>query len=192
MGRPRNFDQDEILGKAVEIFRARGYAGTSLDDLEKGLGLGRQSLYNTFGDKDALYAAALRRYREDGLARFREVLRDPRPVRVVLREFLLAAAQDSREQPDSWGCLVLNAALERSGDAACSKLVAGNNEALVSALAERLARDQASGDLGAHHDPVALAGFLLSVLLGLRIYARTAKDSRAAEGIVRHALAALG
>src|SRR6185312_856599 len=63
MARPKSFDENAVLDQAVELFRARGYEGTSLAELESHLGLGRQSLYNTFGDKQALFIKALDRYR---------------------------------------------------------------------------------------------------------------------------------
>src|SRR5438093_12545846 len=65
MPRPKSFDEDVVLDQAVELFWERGYDGTSLADLEAHLGLGRQSLYNTFGDKQALFLKALERYRRD-------------------------------------------------------------------------------------------------------------------------------
>src|SRR5690349_24968801 len=65
MPRPKSFDQDTVLDQAVQLFWERGYEATSMADLEAHLGLGRQSLYNTFGDKQALFLKALERYRND-------------------------------------------------------------------------------------------------------------------------------
>src|SRR5918999_5563657 len=65
MARPKSFDEEAVLDQAVQLFRERGYEGTSLADLEAHLGLGRQSLYNSFGDKHALFLKALDLYRRE-------------------------------------------------------------------------------------------------------------------------------
>jgi TetR/AcrR family transcriptional regulator, copper-responsive repressor len=83
-GRPRSFDPDEVLNKAREVFWNLGYAATSLDDLAAATGLNRPSLYAAFGDKHALYMAALERSRREGTTALLGALKLERPLREVL------------------------------------------------------------------------------------------------------------
>src|SRR5512135_699885 len=84
MSRQKEFDETEVLDHALELFRARGFKHTSFSDLTAELGVSRQSLYDTYGDKQNLYQAALKRYLERGLDAIRRKLDDPAPVREVL------------------------------------------------------------------------------------------------------------
>ena len=83
MARPKSFDEEAVLDQAVQLFWERGYEGTSLADLEAHLGLGRQSLYNSFGDKHALFLKALDRYRRDIGGAALAQLNAPDPPRAV-------------------------------------------------------------------------------------------------------------
>lgn len=77
MPRPREFDSDDVLDAAIRVFRAHGYEDTTVADLERELGVGRQSLYNVFGDKRGLFLAALERYGRAGEDHLRATLGDP-------------------------------------------------------------------------------------------------------------------
>jgi TetR/AcrR family transcriptional repressor of nem operon len=192
VARPRTFDPETTLDRAVAIFRSRGWQRTSLDDLVEELGVPRQSLYNTFGDKESFYRAALQRYVSCSSRDFRAAMADPRPIRVVLRETFARKAEEVLLDPAEWGCLVVNATLERPGDAEASAVVRANHEAQEALLADRLRRAQDAGELGLHHDPLALARFLLSALVGMAIVGRGRPDPRALDDVARVALAALG
>jgi TetR/AcrR family transcriptional regulator, transcriptional repressor for nem operon len=87
MARPKSFDEEAVLARAVELFRARGYEATSLADLESHLGLGRQSLYNTFGDKQTLFHKALDHYRQTAGESMVEPLNRPEAGVEAVREF---------------------------------------------------------------------------------------------------------
>src|SRR5882762_5197437 len=93
MARHKEFDRDEALHKAMEVFWSRGYKATSIQDLVKHMGINRQSLYDTFGDKHALYLLALDRYREIEVRKLFDLLERPGSVKKNLRQLFAAVVE---------------------------------------------------------------------------------------------------
>src|SRR5881296_4728846 len=91
----KEFDRDEALHKAMEVFWTRGYGAASIQDLVKRMGINRQSLYDTFGDKHALYLQALDRYRKDESRKMFELLERPGPVKKSLRQLFEGVVEGS-------------------------------------------------------------------------------------------------
>src|SRR5258706_6023267 len=114
MGRPKCFDRDVALERAAACFGMRGYEATSIDDLVQDTGVGRQSLYNEFGDKHAIYLAALTRYAEEQNAALVRIVESAPHVRVAVAE-LLAATVDAATKERENGCLLTGAAVEMAG-----------------------------------------------------------------------------
>src|SRR5436190_14901639 len=113
MPRAKSFDQDAVLNQAVELLWERGYEGTSLADLEARLGLGRQSLYNTFGDKQALFLKALDRYRRTaGEAAFAQ-LNAPGAGLDAIRAFFRMSVESLTAPGPRRACLLANTIVER-------------------------------------------------------------------------------
>src|ERR687896_537982 len=116
MARPKSFDEEAVLDQAVQLFRERGYEGTSLTDLEAHLGLGRQSLYNSFGDKHSLFLKALDRYRHRMGEAAMAHLNVPDGGMAAIRGFFRWSV-DSYTSPDlRIGCLVANTISERASE----------------------------------------------------------------------------
>jgi TetR/AcrR family transcriptional regulator, transcriptional repressor for nem operon len=113
MARPKSFDEDAVLDQAVQLFRERGYEGTSLADLETHLGLGRQSLYNSFGDKHGLFLKALDRYRRDMGTAALAHLGAPDAGLDAIRGFFRWSVQTLTTPGAKPGCLVANTISER-------------------------------------------------------------------------------
>jgi TetR/AcrR family transcriptional repressor of nem operon len=172
MARPREFDAEVVLDKAVEVFRAKGYASSSIEDLEKATRLGRASLYGAFGDKHALYLAALRRYDATlGVRVVAELDAAPTGRRALERLFALVVAQCAS---DPSGCLIANAAMERgASDAGAARCVADNRRRLEGAIHAAVLRGRADKSLKPRADASASARFLFSVVLGLRALAKS-------------------
>ena len=80
-GRPRAYEPDVALGKALDLFRKDGFAATSLDDLSAATGMNRPSLYGAFGDKREMFVKSYRRYRDDARAAMADIFRDELPIR---------------------------------------------------------------------------------------------------------------
>src|SRR5262249_22759309 len=111
MARPREFDPDEALARAMDAFWAKGYEGTSLADLVAATGLNKASLYAAFGDKRRLYLAAIERYEREGIdktiARLRDAADPEAAIAAVFDSVIAAVARGDRR-----GCLVCNASID--------------------------------------------------------------------------------
>ena len=194
MPRPKQFDPDAALDRAVEVFWTHGYDGTSVQALVDGLGISRSSLYDTFGDKDRLFLAALDRYRTRQTRALREALSSDRPALAALRAFFQAAAERAAEATGPAGCFMANAAAERAHCCgATAKRVTLNRERMAEALRDAVARAQEEGDVPAGADPAAAAQHLLVVAYGLNAAAQAgagADHLRAAADAALDALAA--
>ena len=194
MPRPKQFDPDAALDRAVEVFWTHGYDGTSVQTLVDGLGISRSSLYDTFGDKDRLFLAALDRYRSRQTRALREALSADGPALDALRAFFHDAAARAADAQGPAGCFLANAAAERAHCCgATAKRVDVNRRRMAETLREAVARAQAEGDVPASRDADAAAHHLLVVAFGLNAAAQagaTADALRAAADAALDALAA--
>lgn len=171
-GRPREFDADEALDKALIVFWQRGFEGTSVSDLTEAMGINRPSLYAAFGNKEALFRRALDRYAEKGPAAVqRKALQEPTARRVV--ETLLRSAAECLTDPcHPAGCLAVQGALScgEASDVIKNELIA-RRCAGEAELRQRLERARSEGDLPADSDPAALARFVSTLLQGMSVQA---------------------
>lgn len=191
MPRPREFDRDEVLDRALELFWTRGYEATSLQDLVNCTGLHRGSIYNAFGDKLTLFLAALDRYERLRVARIAERLRQPGSVREAVRQILEQVVRDSA-CPSRRGCFTTNTAVELAPhNPQVSAQIAAALGGVETAFCEALLRARESGEVQPRHEPAALARFLTSTLQGLRVMARTGATPAALQDVAEVALAAL-
>jgi AcrR family transcriptional regulator len=180
-GRPREFDVDRALDRAVEVFWRLGYEGASMSALTEAMGINRPSLYAAFGDKEQLFRKAVARYAETELAYVREALERPTAYEVaeaLLRAQLVALTQPGRPA----GCLSIQGGVScGTANAGITEFLAASRLAGEAALAERFARAVAEGDLPEDTDPAALARFLHVVQEGQAVHA--------AAGVTRDLLA---
>jgi TetR/AcrR family transcriptional repressor of nem operon len=191
MPRQKEFDEAEVLDQAVELFRARGYQSTSFCDLTSELGVSRQSLYDTYGDKQTLFLASLKRYRERALDRMRRALAAPGPIRPLLEQFFTGAMNASCKDEHP-GCLMVNSMVEMAPhDPAIRALAVAHARDIEGLFAARLSLAQRSGDIAKGKDPVALARYLHHTLLGLAVAARAFGEREAIAESARLALLAL-
>ena len=185
MARPRKFDPDSALARAMEAFWARGYEGTSLADLVAATGLNKGSLYATFGDKQRLYLAAIERYERANVEGTVAMLRDaadPAAAVAAVLDAVIAAA----ERRDRRGCLLCNASVDRAPyDPAVERRVLSALAKLQRALAgalRRAAPDAAVAELEAR------ASHLLATYMGLRTMARAGVAPAELRAIAQRAL----
>src|ERR1043166_8391314 len=120
MARHKEFDRDEALHKAMEVFWARGYEATSMQNLVEHMGISRQSLYDTFGDKHSLYLEALDRYQEVESRKLIELLERPGSVKKALRQLFTGVVEGSLCDGQRRGCLMNNAMSELAGRCAAT------------------------------------------------------------------------
>ena len=176
MGRPKEFDREAVLDRALEVFWDRGYDGTSMADLVDALGVGRQSLYDTFGDKRALYLLALDRYRAERNATPWHLL-DELPLRPGLRALFAAVIDWLVDNPEGRTCMMVCAAAERAPhDPEVAARFATSTRQVEHRFIARFKRAQADGEIGAQHDPIALARYFTNTLNGLAVTAKGVHD----------------
>jgi len=186
MARHKEFDQDEVLHKAMEIFWSRGYEAASIQDLIEHMGINRQSLYDTFGDKHALYLQALDRYHEVEGRKVFELLEQPGSVKKTLRQLFEDVVEVSLCEGERRGCFMGNAMSELAGR--CKETAARtctNMAAAQGAFYRALLRGKKEGELKGVRDPQAVARFLFSSLQGLVLMAKATQDRKTLEDIVK-------
>ncbi|MEU5079946.1 MULTISPECIES: TetR/AcrR family transcriptional regulator [Streptomyces] len=178
MGRPKQFDPDTAVEQAMDVFWRKGYAGTTPQDLVDALGIGKGSLYNTFGSKHALFEQALRRYRDSQAVILLEMLEEPGPVKARLRKALEFLAEPDLAAPDRRGCMAVNVAAELARtDETAAELVRRMFDRTEDAFRALIEEGQRSGEIAPGRDPVALGSLLLNTAMGLRFMARIAEGS---------------
>jgi TetR/AcrR family transcriptional repressor of nem operon len=191
MARPREFDERAVLEAALTRFWSRGYEATSTRDLATSMGITGASLYNAFGDKRSLYQRVLDHYIESSLG---ERLRRYAPLapRLALETFFREIVARSLDDPEHKGCLLVNSALELSPhDPQFRQVVAEVFERIESFFYKCIRAGQSNGTITRGHAPRDLARHLLSVLLGVRVLARSRPERAVLEGAVRSALRSL-
>jgi TetR/AcrR family transcriptional regulator, transcriptional repressor for nem operon len=192
MARTKEFDAERALASAMDVFWRHGYENTSLDALMQEMGIARQSLYDTFGDKRALYFKAMAYYRQQTNSSMRQQLASARTVREGFNRLLLGLASESREQ-HARGCLLLSANMERAvDDEEIATFLADNQAEVESIFVEALRRGQRDGELDSNQDARALAKFFVVTIQGMRAMARLKSDQRALRQVAKIAMAVFG
>ncbi|MFE9707099.1 TetR/AcrR family transcriptional regulator [Streptomyces sp. NPDC005930] len=176
MGRPKQFDPDVAVEQAMDVFWRKGYAGTTPQDLVDALGIGKGSLYNTFGSKHALYERALRRYRDSQAAALVALIGEAGPVKARLRGALEFLVDMDLADPDRRGCMAVNAAAELAAtDEVATELVRRMLDRTEDAFRALIEEGRRSGEIAPDRDPAALGSMLLNTVVGLRLMARVAE-----------------
>jgi AcrR family transcriptional regulator len=174
MARPKEFDEDQALEAAIDVFREHGFEGTSAEMLVRAMRIGRQSLYDTFRDKWQLYLSSVRRYVASETQAHVEALRnEPRAIDGIraMIERVIANARQS--------CLGVNSICEFGRT---RPELAGIHDAAArtinAAIVERVREAQTEGDISPDLDPKEVAGFLFASFAGVRIAARGGADAK--------------
>jgi TetR/AcrR family transcriptional regulator, transcriptional repressor for nem operon len=191
LARTKAFDREEVLDRAMRVFWRKGYDATSIQDLIDAMGIGRQSLYDTFGDKQTLYLAALDRYGATAGARLLEPLRAGGLVKPALHQIFANVIEESIRGP-RWGCFITNAAVERAPcDPETAQRVAASFRDGDALLRRALEQGQAAGEIESHRDPCALAHYLANAIHGLRVTAKATTDRETLQEIAAVTLSVL-
>jgi len=170
--RPKSFDQSEALNAAMLQFWEAGYETSSMQRLVDRMGISRQSLYDTYGNKRELFRAALKRYRNERIEPvITDILRPEIGAIDALRAFLISALEGRTDSPS--GCLLVRTASECSADdSAVAELVDRCIGEIRGALRERIERGQQSGELVAGRAAGEIADELIALAIGLQIIHR--------------------
>jgi len=188
-GRPREFDRDAALRRAMELFWERGYEATSLDDLTRVMGIGKPSLYAAFGCKEDLFREALALFDATSGAETNRALREEPTARRAVEAMLLGNAQYHAGRGKPAGCMIVLAAALGSPQSRpvrdhAAELRRGGRES----LRRRVEQGIADGDVPAGTDAARVAAFYTAVLHGMSIEARDGASRKVLHSIVDTAM----
>lgn len=189
MARPREFDETAVLDAAVQCFWARGFEATSVRDLAEGMGMTSASLYNAFGDKRCLYQQALNHYLDQTVRDRVSRLEASLPPREAIARFFDEVIARSLCDRQRRGCMLVNTALELAPHDADFRRVVANELKQIEAFFQRcIHAGQLSRVIPADQPADDMARLLLSVLLGIRVLARSRPQRVLLEGAMRPVL----
>ncbi|WP_431205119.1 TetR/AcrR family transcriptional regulator [Bradyrhizobium betae] len=189
-GRPRSYEPEIALGKALDLFRKQGFAATSLDDLSEATGMNRPSLYGAFGDKRELYIKSYQRYREEARAAMVEIFRQEMPVRRRLERIFASALNIYLSgEAGPRGCFtVVTAASEAVGDPEIRAMVLDGLNELDKAFASCFRKAKEKGELPESADPAVLAQVASATVHTIAIRSRARVPRKDLEAIVKGAI----
>ncbi|PKV91344.1 TetR family transcriptional regulator [Amycolatopsis echigonensis] len=197
MARPRTFDREQVLTAATDLFWRRGFHATSAEELCQVTGLGRSSLYNTFGSKGALFAECLARYLDATAQATAEVIARKGGAVARIEAYLTNVVLEEAERSSAGapsGCLAVNSVAELAGDTENVEFleqVARDTEARLRLLTDLLRAGQAAGEVTAEVPAEGLAAYVNASVAGLRISAQGGAPLARLADIVQAATRAL-
>ena len=191
MVRPKEFDRDAAVERAMSVFWSKGYAATSTDDLLQAMQIGRQSMYDTFGDKRRLYVEALKRYQQESVAGHIKRLRSVASPLAGIEALVVGVISSDRTTREK-GCMGVGAICEfGTADPELADLRVKSGSMLHKALIERLQDAQAVGEIGETVDIERAARFVETTMLGLQVAAKAGESARALRDMAAFAIAGL-
>jgi TetR/AcrR family transcriptional repressor of nem operon len=185
MARTKDFDEDEVLQKAMNLFWYKGYNGTSMQDLVDGLGISRSSMYDTFGDKHTLFMKALENYKKMATAEMKAIVDNAPTAKEAIRRMFEYTVAELLRDDQHRGCFLVNAGVEMAPhDAEVSKMLCENDKQLEKYFNEAIKTGQSNGEISKEQSSHALAQFILNSIKGIRVTAKSGADKKVFRDIV--------
>lgn len=192
MARKKEFDETEILDKAVDLFWRNGYHATSAQQLVEALGISRSSLYDTYTDKRTLFLKALRQYQDRNAKALIQFVNQAADAEEGVRGIFSGILQECAVDELNKGCFMVNTSIELSAlDAEIGQFVAENNRSVEDALTRLVKKGQEAGQFSNQRTARAFARFLFGNITALRVAARSGTDKKVLQDIVDVTLSAL-
>ena len=186
MARTKDFDEQEVLAKAVDVFWRKGYNGTSMQDLVDGLGISRSSLYDTYGDKHTLYLMALGKYQCNSSWAMCAIINNTLSAKDAIRKLLEYTTTDEEQK----GCFLVNSEVEVAPhDTEVSKMICNSGQQIEDAFYIAIKKGQDSGEITNKQDARALARFTFNTVKGIRVTAKSTTDKTVFKDIIDMAMA---
>ncbi|MRX68252.1 TetR family transcriptional regulator [Flavobacterium resistens] len=179
MARTKEFNEDQALDKAIEIFWHKGYNGTSAQDLVTHLGLSRSSLYDTFGDKQKLFVKSLQRYQQQNEESLKLLFENAENIKTALTEIFKQAVVESLQDRITKGCFMVNSAVELAmHDPEIGKIVHDNQKAVEEVFYQAIKKGQEYGQISDKQEARSLARFIFNNYSGIRVLARAGERDK--------------
>nr|WP_298935573.1 TetR/AcrR family transcriptional regulator [uncultured Dyadobacter sp.] len=192
MARNRNFDEQEILDRAIELFKVRGYRGTTPEDLVNTLGISRSSLYNTFGDKHSLLLKSLDRYHEKTVDALREIIANTKEPLTGIRLIFKLSIEGTYPGSMPQGCFLINSIIEFGPDEpAAVEIVKKSIDVTRQALLHFVVQGKTTGQFSDSLDAETMADYLQNCINGIVVSAKAGMSQAACERMVESALVLL-
>ena len=189
MPRNREFNHEEVVSKAMDIFWTKGYEATSTRDLVELMGISHGSLYNAFGDKYSLYIAALDHYIENYLCEFEQHLQKPGSVKDNITDLFKRLTSNPCIETSQKGCFMANSAVELAAqDQQVAKRVESSNEKSEEVLYQALLKAQQHGEISSGRELRSLARILNTTVSGIRVRCKSNPRPEVLEDIVNTTL----
>lgn len=186
MARTLEFDREAVLDKAMHLFWANGYEATSMARLEQVLGINKFSIYNTFGNKHALFMASLARYEEQMFSQLLAALTAKGEGLAAIERSLDFLEQSMQQHSKHLGCFMLNSGIEKSAsDAAVSAQVQNMNRKLEDAFYQALSIAQQGGEISKKLNLQEFARFMLTLYQGMVTVTKLEQDMRITQSSIR-------
>jgi len=192
MARTKDFDENEVLTKAIQLFWHKGYNATSMQDLVDALGISRSSLYDTYTDKHTLFLKALESYQRAGNAKINEIVAQSVSAKDTVVKLMELATNELVGDKQQKGCFMVNAEVEVAPhDHEVSKLVCQNEQQMEAAFFQVITKGQESGEIKNNQDPLVLAKFIFNAVKGMQVTAKSTPDATSFGNIIRLTVAVL-
>ncbi|MEM9932821.1 MAG: TetR/AcrR family transcriptional regulator [Bacteroidota bacterium] len=192
MARPKAFKEADILEKAMLVFWKTGYHATTYQDLVTAMGISRQSMYDTFGNKESLFQKAFLHYRQKNKLRIRELLSSYPSVKEGLSSMLVESITNTLADEDRKGCFAVNCSTEvAAGDVKILPLLAENRKEFIQFFKEYLDGGKENGQLSNEADTETLASYIFTLYSGLQVNAKISNDLAELTSIIKAGLSLL-
>ena len=192
MSRPKKFDQKTVLEKALGVFWRQGYAATSVDDLLRHMQINKGSMYNTFGDKRALFLKAIEHYTERYVSQKVTLLDHEPSGKKSIEQYFQKILEESVPTKKCFGCFLVNSLAELGAhDSEVAQRAVAEIDKVEDAIYRAVKRGQQAGEISKRLQPRAMARFLSNNVNGLRLLAKTSPEMRVLKDIVKGVLSVL-
>jgi TetR/AcrR family transcriptional repressor of nem operon len=192
MPRQKEFEREDVLEKALGVFWCNGYNATSFQDLTEGMCINRQSIYDTYGDKHALFIEALKHYSKKNTITTEAHFAQNKPVKDLFTSYFQKAVDNIVTDPQHKGCFITNSTLEMiPHDEEVSKIAAGNMADLKKIFQTAITRGIKTGEIPRGRNAGVLALFLINTIHGFNAMGKTTTDKKKLQRIAAVAVNAL-
>lgn len=192
MARTKNFNREEALQRALQLFWCKGYHATSMQDLVDHMQINRSSLYDTFGDKRTVFLEALKQYQQQSTQALINKFTESKDLKATVESVFKTILEEITSCSTKTGCFMVNASIEMaSSDPEVDQIIAENNAAAQQAIYLALQKAHDKGEIKSGNDPMALSSFIMNTIGGMRVAARTSVNRTYYENVITVAINAL-
>ena len=192
MARKREFDEQQFLEKATQMFWDKGFNAVSTAHLIEAFGISRSSLYALHKDKKSLFIQCLQHYRDTSARGLINILNGPQPVKAKISQILELLVSESLNDEQHKGCFMINTAIELAPhDADIREIVQQNRAAIVAAMAKAIQQGIDNQEISPTHQAESLANYFYNLIEGFRVDAKIQREPQTYERVIEVALSVL-